>query len=138
MLKHGTANVKVEVIHVDENGQVTLGDKPIKASEDVSIAENLLRKPSTSDSIARTMAHASTEKQNTRFIQVAASRNSEKLNELARGLAYMFHLPTHTPKSDDMYRLRLGPLKEDTDAKTIIEELKRNGFDNAFEVSVSL
>lgn len=181
MLKHGTASVKLEVIHVDQNGLMTIGKGP--EGEDAMYA-NQLRSlggaiepvenkqananptaerpnpgnvdivttqtaPGDNDTSApvtnlsiRANAHSFESPQanpsSATFIQVATINDSDEIIELARGLSYLFHLPTETPKSDDGYLLRMGPITEGTDINNILKELRENGFMNAFEVNVPL
>ena len=108
VLKTGTAQVKLEVIHVDEDGVITIG-KQQQSSPD------------------------KTEQQGT-FIQVAALSDSQKVSELAKGLAQLYQVPTHTPEADGIFRLRLGPLSSDIDPEKLLQELRSNGFSEAYKL----
>jgi len=118
ILQQGTANVKVEVVHVDKEGIITVGDTQVT---------EIPGKNSQKTEIAR---H--------HYIHVAQSDNSESLNELARGLSYLFHIPTETPPYDNGYVLRLGPIEDDNEVENILSELKENGFIDAKKVVLSL
>lgn len=132
VLKNGTAKVKIEVIHVDKDGLVTIGKG---LNEPENEPENA---PALMANNAKDKKQEQPEEQNATFIQVATSSDSQKINELAKGLSYLFHMPTETPKSEKGYHLRLGPLAEGADVQNIIEELRNKGFMNAFKVNVPL
>jgi len=113
ILKQGTGMVKLEVIHVDKQGQITTGSGLPSASMAMS-----QQTPAT-------------------YIQVATSDNANEIEEIARGLAFLFHVPTHTPKTQSGYVLRLGPITDQQDTQTILTELKENGFHDAREVTLA-
>lgn len=106
VLKTGTTKVKLEVIHVDENGTVTVGKSAV---EPETLAE-----------------------ENGIFIQVAALQDQGKVNELARGLAQLYQVPTQTPENNGVFRLRLGPIENAHKSEQLLHELKSNGFENAY------
>lgn len=108
ILKTGTAHVKLEVIHVDRNGTVTIGREEVKPKSDSS--------------------------NNATFIQVAALADEQKVNELARGLAQLYQVPTYTPEADGIFRLRLGPLSGDIDPEKLLQDLRSSGFREAFKL----
>ena len=112
VLKTGTAKVKLEVIHVDEDGIVSIGK---------------FKQPSTTPPLEP--------EENQTFIQVVALSNEEKANELAKGLALLYQLPTHIPENNGIFRLRLGPLTQGQDSEKLLDELKRNGFENAYKIT---
>ncbi|MCC2605629.1 septal ring lytic transglycosylase RlpA family protein [Planctobacterium marinum] len=108
VLKTGTAQVKLEVIHVDEAGVVTIG--------------KVQQTPSK------------TPEQKGTFIQVAALSDSQKVSELAKGLAQLYQVPTHTPEAGGVFRLRLGPLSSDIDPEKLLQELRSSGFSEAYKL----
>ncbi|UAA39936.1 septal ring lytic transglycosylase RlpA family protein [Paraneptunicella aestuarii] len=112
MLKTGTAHVKLEVVHVDEEGLITVGNQPI-------------------------LSPAITEKEQAVFIQVAALQDQEKIDALAKGLTTLYQVPTHVPAENGIYRLRLGPLENDHEANKLLTELKANGYDSAYKLYVA-
>jgi rare lipoprotein A len=56
--------------------------------------------------------------------------------ELSDTLGQLYQVPTEMPLIDDIYRLRLGPLKNEQKAETLIEELNKIGFESAFRLVV--
>lgn len=101
----GTAKVKVDVIHIDQNGMKTVGNNLNPATNGKSI-----------------------------FIQVAALQNAEQANKIAQGLANLYQVNTHTPVEGNIYKLRLGPLNDESHAAGLLVELKQNGYENAYKL----
>lgn len=114
VISTGTTEVKLEVIHVAENGAMHIGKMPY---------------PLPSQDLPGSL----TEEQQV-FIQVAALQDQEKIGELARGLAVLYQVPTHTPESEGVYRLRLGPFDNEQESDELLQQLKRSGFDSAYKV----
>ena len=111
ILKTGTAHVKLEVIHVDKDGIVTVGkNKPPKPQ---------------------------TEEEKEVFIQVAALQDQAKVDALAKGLTSLFQVPTHVPAENGIYRLRLGPIENEQEANKLLNELKASGYDSAYKLYVA-
>lgn len=109
VISTGTAKVKVDIIHIDENGTKTVGvHQPIE--------------PLPIDS------------EKALFIQVAAFKNKQKAKELASGLSTLYQIPSVTPSDGKIYRLRLGPLKSEQEAKDLLGELKKDGYENAYKL----
>lgn len=155
VLSTGVANVKVEVVHIDEYGIMTVGaGAPQQPEIPPSLAQPetnvvMLAKANTkttledrvevesaappiSDSLA--LAIADDTKQSQIFVQVAAFSNAEKVSELSEGLARLYQVPTDAPLVDNIYRLRLGPLINEQKAEKLIQDLKSIGFDSAFQI----
>jgi rare lipoprotein A len=155
VLSTGVANVKVEVVHIDEYGIMTVGAGAPQQPEvppslaqpeknTVMIAQANTKTtledrvevesaaPPISDSLA--LAIAGDNKQNQIFVQVAAFSNAEKVIELSEGLARLYQVPTDAPLVDNIYRLRLGPLINEQKAEKLIQDLKSIGFDSAFQI----
>ncbi|MCY7297125.1 septal ring lytic transglycosylase RlpA family protein [Alteromonas sp. a30] len=111
ILKTGTAHVKLQVVHVTPDGQITVGkEKPNPASPLNQESDRAL------------------------FIQVAALQDQRKIDALAKGLTMLYQVPTHVPEGNGIYRLRLGPLSNEQEAKKLLNELKANGYHNAYTV----
>lgn len=190
VLKTGTAQVKLQVIHVDKDGLITIGkgagdklESPLTeasnqhsqvaevgqakiaeagsgalSTETSSVdatANNTTQINTTSMSAASTSTQLIKNKQDNTiaidpegqtkpvtekatFIQVATLSNSKKVEELARGLSFLFHLPTHTPQTDAGTQIRLGPIQEGVDIQGILKQLRDKGFRDAFKVTASL
>ncbi len=161
VLATGVANVKVEVVHIDEQGIMTVGagqamqpdvppslTPPKKSTPMIAsnTAQSTLQdrielasaKPPISDSLAKAVgvSNANVLSQEKIFVQVAASSDEAKVLELSEGLARLYQVPTDIPFIDNVYRLRLGPLKSEQKAEKLIEELKRIGFESAFPLLV--
>ncbi|MFC3120659.1 septal ring lytic transglycosylase RlpA family protein [Agaribacter flavus] len=133
----GVAPVKIEVIHVDANGIVSTGKaigNPVHASNE-AIAKTTSRpspiKPVSADSPTDKPLASGT------FVQVLAMSDGKKAKDLARGIGDLLQKPTHTPKTGDLYKLRIGPLENEQSAKKVIQDLKNIGFDKAFTIELS-
>jgi rare lipoprotein A len=109
MLKTGVANVKVEVFHVDKQGNKTLAGKPINRKQPQGDNESW-------------------------FVQVAALQNKKKITDLAEGLALLYQVPTQIPFELGVFKLRLGPLSNEAHATTLLQEVKQNGYENAYKL----
>ncbi|WP_404340546.1 septal ring lytic transglycosylase RlpA family protein [Pseudoalteromonas mariniglutinosa] len=66
------------------------------------------------------------------YIQVAAGSTLSNIEALAFKLRQQYHLPTNIVAKDNMYRLRLGPIKNADEAQNVLKQLKQNQFQNAF------
>lgn len=155
VLSTGVANVKVEVVHIDEQGVMTVGaGKPQQPDVPASLAEpeiapvmiasastntkttleDRVELESASPPISASLAAAVTgsSKPDQIFVQVAAFSNEEAVTELSEGLARLYQVSTHVPFVDNIYRLRLGPLKNEQKAEKLIQDLKSIGFESAF------
>lgn len=147
VLKNGTAHVKLEVVHVDEDGLITIGKGPQTDVEQqpeeirqVAIAALPSEQPLPPIQTEKpvTESQSQPEKQKATFIQVATLSNEQKVEELARGLSFLFHLPTHTPKTGAGTQIRLGPIQDGVDIQVILEQLREKGFRDAFKITSSL
>jgi rare lipoprotein A len=117
-LKSGIANVKLDVVHVDPYGNITVGNGPtISADEYFNIG--IAQMQNTARSL---------------FIQVAALQDGDKIAQLASGLAMLYQIPTQTPIEQGIYRLRLGPLASEQQAGELLNELKQNGYSQAYKL----
>jgi rare lipoprotein A len=118
VLKHGVADVKLDVIHVDEMGQVTVGRSPTITTKH------------TTKGITK-----STTKTNQQvFIQVAALQNKRQIDELAKGLKILYQRPFQTRFEQGIYKLQLGPIRNDHEANKLLHELKRNDYPSAYKI----
>ena len=115
MLSTGTAKVKLDVIHIDESGQMTVGNGPtIKQNSNTELA---------SDNNSKNM-----------FIQVAALQDKNKVEQIGNGLTALYQVPFQSPLENGIYRLRLGPLTDEQTASNLLSELKKNGYQGAYKV----
>lgn len=140
--KHGVARIKLEVIHVAENGDIRLGKNLdlLSYNNGELIANAKVIAPSTSSSQTTTVSAQQSmlvAQQSGYFVQVMAMSNGEKAKSLATGLSNLLQVPNMVPKIANIYKLQLGPLVNEQKAKRIIQELKKIGFEQAFTVEVS-
>ncbi|GAA0857553.1 septal ring lytic transglycosylase RlpA family protein [Aliiglaciecola litoralis] len=112
VLDTGTAHVKVEVLHVDESGVLTVG-KGQPSESTTQLAKN---------------------EQQQIFIQVAALQDQERAERLATGLKSQYQVAVNAANLDGLYRLRMGPLINEIEANQLLQKLKQDGFENAFRV----
>lgn len=128
--KQGVAKVKVEVIHINEGGDVTIGKGPTQYAQDsnIMIAQGAVIDQTVIDQADTNPFNSGL------FVQVMALQSSDKAESLATGLSNLLQVNTQVPMVDNIYKLQLGPLKNEQKAKRIIEELKKIGFDQAFAV----
>lgn len=125
-LKTGTAKVKVEVIHFDQNNLVTIGNgKTMSYAEYAGISVPSERGP-------REPRESSSSKI---FIQVAALSDRNRVDRLSEDLNTRYQVPSDTDISNNIYRLRLGPLENQHLADLLLDELRNNGFPEAFTIT---
>ncbi|MDT0594518.1 septal ring lytic transglycosylase RlpA family protein [Glaciecola petra] len=131
--KQGVAKIKLEVIHINEVGDVTIGNGPTQYAKDsnIMVAQGAVIDKKTTD---ESTSIANSQLDSGLFVQVMALQSSEKAKSLATGLSNLLQVNTQLPLVDNIYKLQLGPLKNEQKAKKIIEELKKIGFDEAFAV----
>lgn len=121
-LDRGTASVKLEVIHVDENDMVTVANNPsIPLSQfldpsPISIAP--LQEPKVTNP--------------TLFIQIAAFSDLTKAESLAQAANIMYQHPTTVSQTQTAYKTLIGPIKNRTLADALILDVKRSGYNEAF------
>lgn len=128
--KQGVAKIKLEVIHISEAGDVTIGKGPTQYAKDsnIMVAQGAVINNKETDKQTASALDSGL------FVQVMALQSGEKAKSLATGLANILQVNTQLPLVDNIYKLQLGPLKNEQKAKTLIEELKKIGFDQAFAV----
>jgi rare lipoprotein A len=110
MLKTGVAKVKIEVVHVDKTGKITIGRSPIIIKQDTVKANQKV------------------------FIQVAALQNKTQIDTLANGLEILYQRPYQTRFEEGIYKLHLGPMKNEFEANKLLNELKSNAYPGAYKV----
>ncbi|MFQ3220465.1 MAG: rare lipoprotein A [Paraglaciecola sp.] len=110
MLSVGSTQVKLDVIHVNENGALTVGAGP-------TIVPGLpVVKPLN----------------NPIYIQVTALQNKLRLKKIANGLASLYQISYVAPFKKGLYRLQLGPFKNDKHAQGMLIELRKSGYTDAY------
>ena len=126
-LDTGTAPVLLEVIHFDADNNVTVGNQPtVTYSEYAGISV-----PSPQPDIPEPQS-----KQNSGvFIQVAALSDESRISAISTELTERFQVPTSTDVTNNIIRLRLGPIDNNHLADLLLNELRDNGFPGAFTVT---
>jgi rare lipoprotein A len=108
----GVAKVKIDVMYVDEFGQLTVGNQH-------------------SPELSEPIQNHSTESW---YVQIAALSDSTRLTELVKRLKISYKIPVHTPIDGNLVRLRLGPIDTEAQAETLLEKIKGDGYNEAFKV----
>jgi rare lipoprotein A len=108
----GVAQVKIDVMHVDEMGQLTVGNLPSEAITDI----------------------VKSDFPESWYVQIAALTDSAKLSQLVNRLKKSYKTPVHTPIDGNIVRLRLGPIETEAQAETLLEQIKSDGFVEAFKI----
>jgi rare lipoprotein A len=150
----GVTRVKVEIVHVTKDGIVTIGNntqsETLLASTTVStapapriltssVADGAMINNSSTSQIRETIDQAPQLTEESLedpllFVQVTASSDGNKVQDLASGLSNLLQVPNNIPKLDNVYRLHLGPIENEQSAKKLILSLQKIGFENAFQV----
>lgn len=126
MLTHGTADVKLEVIHVSEDNMYTIGDGPTQSyNEYLGIADNDSRDEDTTKT--QSGAHSW-------FIQVVALSDKNRANALATALAQLYQVKAETFGSEGVFKLRLGPFMDRFQVNNLLNDLKIHGYPSAFVI----
>ncbi|MBL4631128.1 MAG: septal ring lytic transglycosylase RlpA family protein [Paraglaciecola sp.] len=110
VLKTGVADVKLDVIHVHKKGQITVG------------RSTTLTKKNVSESKQRV------------FIQVVALQNKTQIDDVADNLKRLYQRPYTTKFEKGLYKLRIGPFKNEHEANKLLNKLKSNDYPDAYKV----
>jgi rare lipoprotein A len=125
MLSSGVAKIKMDVVYIDELGQMTVGVGPtISASAPIET-------PITPNAPIETPI---TPKVKNVYIQVAALQDKNKIDSLGNGLTSLYQIPYQTPFENGLYRLQLGPLSDEQSINQLLSDLKLNGYQGAYKV----
>lgn len=139
--KEGVTDVKLEILHVTENGDITIGNnKQLYVYEDGQLIAKRAPQPNRQETLIaqnKLTNFADMESPPGFFVQVMAMENGDKAKDLATGLSNLLQVPNLIPKIANIYKLQLGPLANEQKAENIIKELKKIGFEQAFTVEVS-
>jgi rare lipoprotein A len=123
-LKHGVGKVKLEVIHVSEDGMYTVGNGP---------EQTFLEYAGLTPPPVKNKSESNTEPQEASWlIQVAALSDKGRVNELSSGLQTLYQVPAQTPLVDELFRLQLGPFKDKFQVQQLLDDLHNNGFPSAY------
>ncbi|MFT2092718.1 septal ring lytic transglycosylase RlpA family protein [Paraglaciecola sp. 2405UD69-4] len=111
MLRTGVSDVKVDVIHIDQNGQMTVGTQTIRdLSEDSSVV--------TTDI----------------YIQVLALKDKSQIENIGTALQTLYQKPYKSVQENQVFKLRIGPLKNDAETLELLTHLKSNGYPGAYKI----
>lgn len=153
----GTAKVKLEVIHFDEDNNVTIGSNPTVSYDEYlgidvpeTIAPSRIALNTTVPSkraqseVAENRAQHDEQSTATKnespintggiFIQVAALSNAEKAKSISNVLSALYQLPAHLPVSNNIYKLQLGPIEDKQMIEDVLSQLKQNGYPHAYAI----
>jgi len=110
VLKTGITDVKLDVIHVDKAGKVTVGRFPTINNQTPNITNQQV------------------------YIQVAALQNKTQIDKLASGLKFLYQHPYKTRFEKGIYKLHLGPIENEREADELLNELKSNDYPGAYKI----
>lgn len=110
VLKTGITDVKLDVIHVDKAGKVTVGRFPTITNPLPNMTNQQL------------------------YIQVAALQNKNQIDKLASGLKILYQHSYKTRFEKGIYKLHLGPIKNEREADELLNELKSNDYPGAYKI----
>ncbi len=68
------------------------------------------------------------------YIQVFASADKTKINQLAKKLTTQYQLKSRLQTVDNLYRLQLGPIGQQQLATQLADKLKNDGYPNSYLV----
>lgn len=117
-LDTGTAEVKVEVIHVDKNNLVTVGD-----NAPVTMQEYLGPSPMQPSQHIKKY-----------YIQVMAAKNLSALETIGTTLKTEYETDFTLLNRGDLFRLKLGPFDDFLNANHALTQLKDGDYPQAFVV----
>jgi peptidoglycan lytic transglycosylase len=116
MLKTGTAPVKITALTVKQATTNMVKSAPV-----------------THHKIGATTSHNSTKAKSSYFIQVFATSNKNKAKNTANALTALYQLPVTWLAQNDIFRVQIGPLDNSKVTTLLLNDLKRNGYPQAFQ-----
>ncbi|MGB3726149.1 MAG: septal ring lytic transglycosylase RlpA family protein [Glaciecola sp.] len=139
--EQGVARVKIAVIHVNEQGDTTIGKQatiPANDNTELPSSPPSVLLAATTPPVDTSVLHTNSEnvgsQEDLLFVQVMAMQNEEKIKSLALGLTNLLQVNAITPKVANIYRLQLGPVDSKQKANKLIKALRKIGFDQAFTI----
>ncbi len=139
---NGTARVRLEVIHIDPDNQVTVGKQPTVSWQEyagITTGEPVIEKKAQNaeEDVANAMtAEATTAAAGMLFIQVAAISDLDRAESISNVLSALYQVPAATPLVDNIYKLRLGPLSSEHQAQALLNDLRQNGYPGAYKLAL--
>lgn len=110
VLKTGITDVKLDVIHVDKKGTITVGRHPVIINNEESRYNPQV------------------------YIQIAALQNKTQIEKLARGLETLYQRPYKTRSEKGIYKLHIGPIENEHEADALLNMLKNSDYPDAYKV----
>lgn len=132
----GTAKVKLEVIHFDENNNVTVGRRPTVTYDEYIGITSATSSPSITAPEPKPVTRRKTAPGF--YIQVAALADAQKAKSISNVLSALYQVPAHLPMTNNIYKLQLGPITEEDVVTEVLEQLKQNGYPNAYKITQTL
>ena len=117
MLKTGTAPVTIRIIDINSP----------RTNKSMVVNNSKLRNTQES----KTKKKKATEQ--TFFIQVLATSNKEKAQNTANALTALYQQPVNFLTQNGIFKVRMGPLKNNTNTANLLQSLKQSGYPNAFQ-----
>ncbi len=124
----GTARVKLEVIHFDEEKNVTIGSQPTQSYDEYL---GLTPLPKPAPRLTNNVDPSSY------YVQVVASSNKQRIESLSKVLTALYQVNVAMPQVNNIYKLQLGPLVDESHASSLVDQLKRNGYPQAYTIRPS-
>ena len=151
---NGTARVKLEVIHIDGENRVTVGNQPTVSwevyagivpetapakapeSDETVTAVAMQSEAQTEEVIATTPTGDTPAASGELFIQVAAISDASRAESISNVLSALYQVPAAAPFINNIYKLRLGPLNSEHQANALLNALKKNGYPGAYRLAL--
>lgn len=138
MLKTGTATVKLEAItqFPYRPGEVSVATEKAIKTANAAPRENFVEKKSE---LAPQKAEPEVKplpaplKQY--YIQVFATSKEQVALNTKKAIETRFQTSVKTPLAEGIYKVRVGPLSNVDDSKTLLNRLKENGYPNAYLIN---
>lgn len=155
---NGTARVKLEVIHVDKENRVTVGNNqtvswdeyagiiPERAPEtpsvdtkeaDIPVSDVAMHPDAPAEAVITAKPVLGSPATNGElFIQVAAISDPSRAASISNVLSTLYQVPAAAPLINNIYKLRLGPLNSEHQARALLNALKKNGYPGAYRLAL--
>ena len=70
------------------------------------------------------------------YIQVFATQNKQVADKTAKAITSLFKQPATSKKKQNIYKVQVGPFKEQIILDKVLNQLKKNGYPSAFKVNL--
>lgn len=134
MLKSGTARVKIEAITTQ--AQINQHISPSMSAKSSIVTTNKTTvhpiNPVAPLPKARKKYEEVKGQLSRVYIQVFATKNQQSAKSTALALATLYQQNVVFPEQQGVYRVQMGPFKDDQDLSEILSNLKSSGYPNAY------